>query len=96
MRKKVKEIYPFKKTDGFVLPCKKGCPNCKHCTDVFWDYISGIYGCECEYDEDGQPLCSKYENDGTQPITEEEFKKLKEAENKLIAFFMHNIKGGKT
>ena len=72
-----KIIYPFRKTDGFVLPCKKGCT---HCTDVFWDYSHGIYNTYCELDGEA-PLCEFYENDGTEPITVEEFNKLKEKDD---------------
>ena len=78
-----KIIYPFRKSDGFVRPCKKGCPNCTHCTDVWWDYSHGIYYTECELDGDA-PLCELYENDGTEPITVEEFNKVKEAEDVRI------------
>lgn len=43
-----KIVYPFKKSDGFYRPCQKGCPNCTHCTDVFWDYSHDIYATMCE------------------------------------------------
>lgn len=78
-----KIIYPYRKCDGFVRPCRKGCPNCKHCTDVWWDYSHGIYGCECELEEEG-PCCDRYENDGTEPVTVEDFDKMKEEENERI------------
>lgn len=74
-----KIIYPFLKSDGFVRPCKIGCPNCTHCTDVWWDYSHGIYGCECELEE-CEPCCAHYENDGTKPVTAEEFDIMKRQE----------------
>lgn len=77
------EVYPYLKSDGFYRPCNKGCPNCKHCTDVFWDYSNGIYMTMCAIDEKG-PCCHKYENDGTKPITLKDFSKLKECENEII------------
>jgi hypothetical protein len=75
-----KIVYPFLKSDGFVRPCRKGCPNCLHCTDVFWDYSHGIYHCECELNMK-QPCCDLYENNGTEPITIEEYNRIKEKEN---------------
>lgn len=80
----VKNIYPFKKSDGFVRPCNKGCPNCKNCTDVFWDYFDGIYDCICSIHEDHDVCCEDYVNDGTEPISVEEFNKIKEEENRRI------------
>lgn len=80
----VKDIYPFKKSDGFVRPCNKGCPNCKNCTDVFWDYFDGIYDCICSIHEDHDVCCEDYVNDGTEPISVEEFNKIKEEENRRI------------
>lgn len=77
------DVYPFKKSDGFVLPCLKGCPNCTHCTDVYWDYINGIYDTECNINGKA-PRCEHYENDGTKPVTREEFNKMKEKENEMI------------
>lgn len=77
-------IYPYKKSDGFVRPCRKGCPNCKHCTDVFWDYTYGIYDCRCELHYEHGGCCDDYVNDGTEPITEEEFNAIKKSENRLI------------
>ena len=78
-----KIVYPFLKSDGFVRPCRKDCPNCTHCTDVWWDYAHGIYGCECGLDNKG-PCCDQYENDGTEPITIEEYNKMKEEENERV------------
>ena len=74
-------VYPYLKSDGFVRPCRKGCPNCIHCTDVWWDYSHGIYRCDCELhrDEEG-PCCDLYTNDGTEPITIEEYEQIKEQE----------------
>lgn len=79
-----KDIYPFKKFDGFVRPCKKGCPNCTHCTDVFWDYSNGIYGAACEIHVEHGVCCEDYKNDGTEPVTIAEFSKMKEEEDKMI------------
>lgn len=76
-----KIVYPFLKSDGFVRPCRKGCPNCTHCTDVWWDYSHGIYYTECNIGGEA-PCCDQYENDGTEPITIEEFRRMKEEENR--------------
>ena len=76
-----KVIYPFIKSDGYACPCNKGCPNCTHCTDVFWDYTHGIYGCVCElyyYEHEG--CCDDYVNNGTEPVTIEEFNAIKRKE----------------
>ena len=73
-----KNIYPFIKTDGFVRACRKGCPNCEHCTDVYWDYTDGIYDCVCElHTERPWGCCDDYVNDGTEPISAEEFAAIK-------------------
>lgn len=79
--KKDKIIYPFKKSDGCYRPCKKGCPNCLHCTDVYWDYSNGIYLCLCNIHECNNGLCDDYENDGTQPLTIAEWNGLKRKED---------------
>lgn len=76
-------IYLYLKSDGFVRPCRKGCPNCTHCTDVWWDYSHGIYHCVCELQLEG-PCCEQYTNDGTKPITVEEYNQIKEQENQKI------------
>ena len=76
-----KDIYPFIKSDGFARPCKKGCPNCKHCTDVYWDYSYGIYDCKCELHTNHLGCCKDYVNDGTEPVTIEEFNAIKIKEN---------------
>lgn len=85
--KKDKIIYPFKKSDGFCRPCKRGCPNYVNCSDVFWDYTNGIYLTLCaihpEFADEGICWCEDYENDGTEPLTIEEWNKLKESEDKL-------------
>ena len=75
-----KIIYPFKKFDGFYRPCYQGCPNCTHCTDVFWDYSHGIYATICEIHDEPVKGCTDYENDGTEPITIEEWNELKRKE----------------
>ena len=75
-----KIIYPFKKSDGFYRPCHQGCPNCTHCTDVFWDYSHGIYATVCEIHDEPVKGCRDYENDGTEPITIEEWNELKRKE----------------
>ena len=75
-----KIIYPFKKSDGFYRPCYQGCPNCTHCTDVFWDYSHGIYATLCEIHDEPVKGCTDYENDGTEPITIEEWNELKRKE----------------
>jgi len=75
-----KIIYPFKKSDGFYRPCYQGCPNCTHCTDVFWDYSHGIYATICEIHDEPVKGCTDYENDGTEPITIEEWNELKRKE----------------
>ena len=75
-----KIIYPFKKSDGFYRPCYQGCPNCTHCTDVFWDYSHGIYATLCEIHDEPVKGCTAYENDGTEPITIEEWNELKRKE----------------
>lgn len=80
-----KNIYPFMKTDGFVRPCKKGCPNCEHCTDVFWDYSNGTYHCECELHNEHEGCCKDYVNDGTEAITRDEFVAIKKSENERIS-----------
>lgn len=66
--------------DGFCRPCKKGCPNCTHCTDVFWDYSHGIYAVICELHKHHNFICSDYENDGTKAITIAEWNELKRKE----------------
>ena len=85
-----KIVYPFVRSDGFVSPCRKGCPNCKHCTDVLWDYSNGIYRCFCEIYIVHDICCNEYENDGTKPITIEEFKKIKEKEDESIKGGLNN------
>lgn len=75
-----KIVYPFLKSDGFLIACRKGCPNCVHCTDVWWDYSNGIYHCDCELNGN-EPFCDRYENDGTEPITIKEYKRIKKEEN---------------
>lgn len=77
-----KIVYPFKKSDGYYRPCAKGCPNCTHCTDVFWDYSHGIYAtiCKIHKDDKSDICCADYENDGTEPITIEEWNELKSKE----------------
>lgn len=72
-----KVVYPYKKNDGFIRPCFKGCPNCEHREDVIWDYTNGIYYVLCELHEMHDVICADYENDGTKPITIEEFNILK-------------------
>ena len=63
--KKDKIVYPFIKSDGYLRPCYKGCPNCKHCSDVLWDYSNGVYMCICRLHEIHDICCPDYENDGT-------------------------------
>lgn len=75
-----KIVYPFIKSDGYLRPCYKGCPNCTHCTDVFWDYSHGIYATICEIHDEPVKGCTDYENDGTEPITIEEWNELKRKE----------------
>ena len=47
---------------------KDSCCECKHCTDIFWDYSNGIYGicCSCKADPKigfwGE--CNKFEKEG--------------------------------
>ena len=90
-----KEIYPFLKDDGFYAPCVKGCPNCQHCTDVFYDYTNGIYGAVCDlYDMEHKNICKDYKNDGTEPISIEDFIKIKEKENEQIELGYY-LKGGR-
>lgn len=86
-----KIIYPYLKSDGFVRPCLKGCPNCSHCTDIWWDYSNGIYHCDCEFEMDG-PCCDLYDNDGTEPITVEEFDRIKEEENRRILWGLNDTR----
>ena len=73
-------IYPFIKSDGYRAACYMGCPNCKHCSDVLWSYETGIYHCICKIHNEHGACCHDYENDGTIPVTIEEFIKMKEKE----------------
>ena len=75
-----KLIYPFIKSDGYLAACYRGCPNCKHVSDVLWDYSNGIYMCICRIHKEHEVCCPDYENDGTKPVTVEEFIKMKEKE----------------
>ena len=75
-----KIVYPFIKSDGYLAACYKGCPNCIHCSDVLWDYSNGIYACICKIHEEHETCCLDYENDGTEPVTAEEFIKMKTKE----------------
>lgn len=77
------KVYPFKRSDGFVSACCKGCPNCAHCTDVFWSYSDGIYETMCNINGEA-PYCEHYVNDGTKPITKEEFNEIKRKEDEMI------------
>ena len=76
-----KIIYPFIRSDGYLSPCVKGCPNCKHCSDVIWSYTTGIYHCICKIDNENEVCCPDYENDGTKPVTIDEFVKMKNERN---------------
>ena len=75
-----KIVYPFKKNDGFVRPCFKGCPNCCHADEIFWDYSHGVYAVTCQLHDVHDIICPDYENDGTKPVTIEEFNRMKEKE----------------
>lgn len=75
-----KLIYPFIKSDGYLAACYRGCPNCKHCLHVQWDYSNGIHTCICSLYDEHEACCPDYENDGTKPVTVEEFIKMKEKE----------------
>lgn len=38
----------FELSDGLKFGAHKhSCLFCKHCSDIFWDYINGIYGIIC-------------------------------------------------
>lgn len=85
-----KIIYPFKKSDGFYVPCCKGCTNCTHCTDVIWDYSHGVYHVGCELHEDHDVICPDYNNDGNKPVSIIEFNIIKLRENSYFGLY----KGG--
>lgn len=87
-----KNIYPFIKGDGFARPCNKGCPNCKHCTDVFWDYSHGIYHCECELHTNHLECCKDYVNNGTEPVTIEEFDAIKRKEKGWLICHINTVR----
>lgn len=44
---------------------EKDCLFCAHCTDVFWDYMHGIYGiwCEGEHDINHNDNCPYFEEE---------------------------------